>query len=187
MSCTRTYTYPAPGQTHPHTLRQVNTSGPAGNQTDTTPGGHPAVDYPRPHSTVTGTRRHLAACGQARPACRGRHPAIGVATPVAPVELDADGVIQAPPLAQSNLVGWYRHGPRPGEIGPAVILGHLDTVSGPAVFAGLADLRAGDTITITAADGTRHTFIVSSHEQVAKNAFPTPTGSTVHSTAPPSG
>ncbi|MFI6485054.1 class F sortase [Nonomuraea sp. NPDC050663] len=100
-------------------------------------------------------------------------PAIGVSAPITSVGLDSDGVVQAPSLSEPNLTGWYRHGPRPGENGPAVILGHLDTVSGPAVFARLGELQANDPIIITTADGSQETFIVTSREQVAKNAFPT--------------
>jgi sortase (surface protein transpeptidase) len=66
-----------------------------------------------------------------------------------------------------------RRGPEPGEQGPAVIAGHLDSLTGPAVFYRLRELTAGDVISVDRADQSRVDFIVSRVEQHAKGAFPT--------------
>jgi sortase (surface protein transpeptidase) len=104
---------------------------------------------------------------------RIRIPAIGVYAPVGAVGLDADGTVQAPPVDQPNLTGWYRHGPTPGETGPAVLLGHVDTTSGPAVFARLRELAAGDVIEVIRCDGSTARFVVDGLEKAPKQNFPT--------------
>ncbi|MFI7470636.1 class F sortase [Nonomuraea sp. NPDC049646] len=82
-------------------------------------------------------------------------------------------VIEPPPLEETNLVGWYGLGPSPGQVGPAVLLGHVDTRTGPAVFARLRELRPQTLITITHSDGTSERFLVERVEKVAKTSFPT--------------
>ncbi len=78
-----------------------------------------------------------------------------------------------PPL-ESDEPGWYDGSPTPGELGPAVILGHVDSArSGPAVFYDLAALLPGDTIGVTRADGTTVTFRVDEVARYPKRAFPT--------------
>ncbi len=100
-------------------------------------------------------------------------PAIGVRAPVGRVGLSAQGTIEVPPLARAGETGWYEHGPTPGELGPAVVLGHVDSAAGPAVFFRLAQLKPGDTIEITRADGRVAVFRTASVEKVLKTAFPT--------------
>lgn len=104
---------------------------------------------------------------------RIRIPAIGVAAPVLPVGLNADGTVQVPPLADHNLTGWYRYGPAPGQRGPAVILGHVDSVTGRSVFFKLKDLRKGDKVYVTLADGKTAVFAVDGLQRTAKTQFPT--------------
>lgn len=70
-------------------------------------------------------------------------------------------------------VGWYRFGPRPGESGPAVLVGHVDTKTGPDVFDRLRRLRPGDQILIGQPDGTTSRFLVGRLEQHPKTALPT--------------
>jgi Sortase domain len=72
-------------------------------------------------------------------------PSIGVDAGVVAIGLRADGAMQVPDPDQ---VGWYRPGPRPGAPGPAVLIGHVDTRTGPAVFYRLQRLRPGDEILI---------------------------------------
>jgi LPXTG-site transpeptidase (sortase) family protein len=100
-------------------------------------------------------------------------PGIGVDAPVVQVGRDADGSVQVPPLGARNLTGWYRYGPAPGQRGPAVILGHVDSATGASVFYRLRDLRAGDRVYVTLADGTVAAFVVDGLQKVAKDAFPT--------------
>jgi len=101
-------------------------------------------------------------------------PAIGVSTPLMPLGLNADGTVAVPPLRPDAPAGWYRHSATPGETGPAVILGHVDTASaGPAVFFRLRDLRPGDTVTVRRTDGTTAVFAVDRVAQYPKSEFPT--------------
>jgi hypothetical protein len=80
------------------------------------------------------------------------------------------GVIQVPRRWQR--AGWYRDGPRPGEPGAAVILGHVDSPSGPAVFAGLAGLARGAAVRVARSDGSVVTFRVTRVELRARSRFP---------------
>ncbi|GGS52264.1 hypothetical protein GCM10010156_08670 [Planobispora rosea] len=100
-------------------------------------------------------------------------PRIGVAAPLMQLGLDSRGAIENPPLAPANIAGWYRHGPAPGQRGPAVITGHLDTSTGPAVFARLDRVRRGDQIQVMRSDGSVAVFVVDKREHVAKKDFPT--------------
>ncbi|MCW2878983.1 MAG: peptidase sortase [Sphaerisporangium sp.] len=100
-------------------------------------------------------------------------PRIGVDAPLKSVGVEKTGEIEVPPLSQPKLAGWYRLGPAPGEMGPAVILGHVNTRSGPAVFSRLRELKRGDKIMVVRADGSTARFTVDGAEQASKNRFPT--------------
>lgn len=103
---------------------------------------------------------------------RVRIAAIGVDATVVTVGQNADGTMQTPSLFDHN-VGWYNLGPTPGEIGPAIFVGHVDNYKGPSVFWRLAELKPGDTIEISRKDGETVVFKVGSVEQFDQNAFPT--------------
>jgi sortase (surface protein transpeptidase) len=100
-------------------------------------------------------------------------PRIGVNAPLTSVGVRRSGEIEVPPLDRPRLAGWYRLGPTPGEEGPAVILGHVNTRRGPAVFSRLRELTRGDKITVTRADGSTAVFTVDGAEQAGKARFPT--------------
>jgi hypothetical protein len=100
-------------------------------------------------------------------------PKIGVRAPVGRVGLTQQGTIEVPSLEHPELTGWYVNGPTPGEPGPAVILGHVDSKAGPAVFFRLSELRAGDPVTVARTDGSSARFLVTAVEQVPKSSFPT--------------
>lgn len=104
---------------------------------------------------------------------RVRITAIGVDAPIIPEGLDAQGRLEAPPLNQPNVTGWYSGGPSPGQPGPAVIEGHVDSRAGPSVFYRLSRLTTGARVEVTRQDGTRVVFQVDTIEQVDKDAFPT--------------
>ncbi|UBU10683.1 class F sortase [Nonomuraea gerenzanensis] len=99
-------------------------------------------------------------------------PSIGVAAPLMELGLDAEGAIQNPPFDPPNLAGWYRYGPVPGQRGAAVITGHLDTRTGPAVFARLKDVRRGAQIQVLRADRSVAVFVVDKVEHTPKRGFP---------------
>lgn len=88
-----------------------------------------------------------------------------------PLGVQADGSIEVP--KGYTEVGWYKFGPTPGEVGPAVILGHVDSYQGPAVFFLLGQLEIGDEINILRADGSTAAFVVTELERNKQVAFPT--------------
>lgn len=88
--------------------------------------------------------------------------------------LNTDGTLQVPwkPL----LAGWFNGSPTPGEVGPSVIAGHVDSAqTGPAVFYRLGQVTPGDRIDVTRTDGTVATFRTSAVRMYAKDRFPTTT------------
>ena len=107
---------------------------------------------------------------EAAPPRRVRIPAIGVSTRVIPLGLNPDGTMQTP--RSFSVAGWYKPWREPGERGSAVITGHVDSVSGPAVFYRLRELRRGNIIRITRADGSVVRFRVEGLERWPKAAFP---------------
>ncbi|NYF54879.1 hypothetical protein HDA35_000710 [Micromonospora purpureochromogenes] len=101
-------------------------------------------------------------------------PRIGVNADIMPLGTNPDGTIQVPPLDQAQLAGWYSPGPSPGEVGNAVIVGHVDSATlGPAVFFELGALKPGDTITVNREDGQQAVFTVDSVTSYPKASFPT--------------
>ena len=111
--------------------------------------------------------------GAVSPPVRLLIPRISVDAPVEPGALNADGSVEVPPADRPGQVDWYREGPAPGQTGPAVILGHLDTRRGPAVFHRLPQLRPGDRIEIRRQDGGTVVFQVRELRQAPKSGFPT--------------
>ena len=135
---------------------------PSPSSTDPTPTTDPApTTYPAP---TTGDP-----IDRADPT-RVSIPAIDVDASVIPLGV-TDGVLDVP--QDFARTGWWQAGPEPGEAGPAVIVGHVDSYRGPAVFHRLRELRAGDEITVDRVDGSSATFAVRSVMRVTKDAFPT--------------
>ncbi|MHC0432506.1 class F sortase [Streptomyces sp. O3] len=87
-------------------------------------------------------------------------PAMGVQAPVVRRGLDADGAVDPPPYAQAGVVGWYAAGVRPGAQGTALLVGHVDTETRPAVFYDLSTLRPGERIRVARSDGSLAEFTV---------------------------
>jgi hypothetical protein len=102
---------------------------------------------------------------------RLRIAALGLNSPLQRLDLRADGTVAVP--KRPDIAGWYEGGPRPGEAGPAVILGHVDSRDGPGIFLNLARLPRGAVIKVDRADGTTVTFRVTTVTRVAKTRFPT--------------
>ncbi|MCG5439414.1 class F sortase [Micromonospora foliorum] len=97
---------------------------------------------------------------------------IDVRAPVHDVGIAPDGTIAVPDAARAQEAGWYDQGPTPGQYGPAVIVGHVDTTSGPAVFHKLRELRSGDEIEVTRTDQRVAVFEVNSVEKFDKGGLP---------------
>jgi sortase (surface protein transpeptidase) len=102
-------------------------------------------------------------------------PAIGVHSRVIAIGKAADGTLAVPqPGPNLDKAAWYKNSPTPGQSGPAVIEGHVDSVDGPSVFFKLGALRPGDRITVTRRDDSMMTFEVNAVRSYATHgAFPT--------------
>jgi hypothetical protein len=98
-------------------------------------------------------------------------PMIGVKTQLIEVGLTAGGALQVP--SSTTVAGWYTGSPRPGAIGPAIIEGHVDSLTGPGVFYRLSELQPGDRIYVRRADGTTVEFHVTAAQTYQKAYFPT--------------
>ena len=105
------------------------------------------------------------------PPVRLQVPAIGVDSELMSLGLQDDGSLEVPP--DGFPAGWFTGAPMPGEVGPAVMAGHVDWAGSPGVFYDLRSLEPGDEITVTRADGSAVVFAVVSVEQFPKEAFPT--------------
>lgn len=97
---------------------------------------------------------------------------IGVDAPVIPVGLAADNSIAVPPLERHEETGWYDRGPAPGQDGPAIIVGHADTRTGPSVFHEVPQLRRGDRIEVVRGDRGVVVFQVETVEHFPKDGLP---------------
>lgn len=83
---------------------------------------------------------------------------VGINAEIGSLGLNRDGTVQVP--ADPSHVGWYRLGPRPGQPGSAVLLGHVDSLTGPAVFYRLGTVPIGARIQVGLADGRTLRFTV---------------------------
>ncbi|SNQ45550.1 putative secreted protein (Partial match) [Frankia canadensis] len=101
---------------------------------------------------------------------RLRVPRLSIDAPITHIGLNADGSIGVP-TAWGD-VGWFDRGPAPGGIGPAVLVGHYDSTTGPAVFYRLPQVVAGDRVEVAGPTGATQAFIVDRSEEVTKATFP---------------
>ncbi|WP_221177116.1 class F sortase [Nocardioides pocheonensis] len=99
-----------------------------------------------------------------------RIPAIDVSATVTSLGIHPDRTVEVP--ANPDQAGWYRLGSHPGQAGSAVILGHVDSTHGPAVFYRLRSLTRGDGIAVRASDGSITHFEVTSISTYANADFP---------------
>ncbi|MEV7629439.1 class F sortase [Actinoplanes sp. NPDC089786] len=99
-------------------------------------------------------------------------PAIKVEAPLLEVGLAKDGSVDVPPVQRHNEAGWFREGPTPGQFGPAMIVGHADTRTGPSVFHDLAKLKPGQVIEVLRDDREVALFTINSVENYGKAKLP---------------
>ncbi|WP_181771683.1 class F sortase [Amycolatopsis pittospori] len=100
-------------------------------------------------------------------------PKIGAKSTLVPLGLNADNTVEVPPVTQPMQAGWYVNGPTPGEVGPSVILGHVDGNKQQGIFFRLKELAPGDKVSVARKDGTTAEFAVTKVERVPKDKFPT--------------
>ncbi|WP_159057084.1 class F sortase, partial [Streptomyces scabiei] len=97
---------------------------------------------------------------------------LGIEAPVTGLRLDSRRRLPAPPDDKPTLVGWYTQGPAPGGPGTAVVVGHRDTRTGPAVFAALDMIRPGRIVEVLRADGRTAVYTVDAVRTYEKSRFP---------------
>ena len=102
---------------------------------------------------------------------RVRVPAIGVDSGLLRLGTDAAGALVPPD--DVTRAGWFADGAVPGDVGPAVVAGHVDSVDGPAVFSRLRELAPGHEVFVDRADGTTARFAVTGVGRYPKSDFPT--------------
>lgn len=102
---------------------------------------------------------------------RLRIPALGVDAPTIELGLRADRTLEVPVDADDT--GWWTGGPAPGEMGPAVLVGHVDSRRGPGVFVDLKRAPRGTVVLVDREDGSTAHFVVERRGQFAKDDFPT--------------
>jgi Sortase domain len=146
------------------------------------------VSAPQPHvagridpspSTSSPGRSHRGNAGAPAPLPASRPvslriPAIGVHTVVNSIGLAPNGTLAVPqPGPHLDQAAWFHNSPTPGQPGPSVIEGHVDSVEGPSVFLKLGDIRPGDHVVVRRADGRVLTFRVDAVRNYLKTRFPT--------------
>lgn len=144
------------------------------------PEPHPAGRINPPTSGSGGPHRSASTNQDATPPLRPsrpvhlRIPAIGVDTSVFPIGLAPDGTLAVPqPGPRLNTAAWFENSPTPGQPGPSIIEGHVDSVEGASVFLDLGAIAPGDRIVVQRTDGRLLTFEVDAVRDFMKSAFPT--------------
>jgi hypothetical protein len=125
-------------------------------------GGGAKLNSPAPMTFSTPTRISI--------------PAVNLAADVITVDLNEDGTIGTPPLANAKVAGWYDRGPAPGQAGAAVMDAHVDSslmsdYRGAFFYLGLA--RPGMEVDVVRADHSEAVFTIDEVEVALKSDFPT--------------
>lgn len=100
-------------------------------------------------------------------------PSLDVDRPLIDLGLTKGGQLEVPTMAEADRPGWYKYSSVPGEAGPAVIAGHVDSQTGPAVFFALDSLQEDDSIRVDRSDGKTAVFAVTKVAAYDKDEFPT--------------
>jgi len=158
---------PAPRSSHHISFAtspfQITTNAPLVSLTSYSPTSMPTRATSRTLSS------HLSAVKRSRPV-HITIPAIDVNASVVELGLNGNGTVQVP--SSWYVTGWYKYGPTPGQKGSAVILGHVDSTSGPAVFFELSKLRPGNRINVKLASGVTVHFSVIGLREYNKTSLP---------------
>jgi hypothetical protein len=101
-------------------------------------------------------------------------PDLNVRSDLLQLGINPDHTVQVPPLSRNSQAGWYRYSPTPGQLGPSVILGHVDSAEyGPGIFFRLGALRPGNLVEVTRSDHTVGVFRIERVVSYPKDHFPT--------------
>jgi hypothetical protein len=134
------------------------------------PGGGPGAQWYAGCGAACEAVQAAPPAAHLAPPTRIRAPRVGIDSALVRLRLDRAGVLEAP--NDFARAGWFEQGTVPGQPGPAVIAGHVDSKTGPAVFYRLRDLRVGDRVEVQRG-GEWIPFRVVAHEQYPKDRFPT--------------
>lgn len=140
-------------------------AGPVPSAIAATPSPPPVTHVAAPPTLETAQR------GAAASPVRVTMPSVGVDTPLAALRLDRTGALVPP--ADPRTAGWFAGGPPPGDPGPAVLTGHVDSVTGPGAFFRIGQAAIGDPVDVGRADGTTVHFTVVRVVRYPKDGFPT--------------
>ncbi len=153
------------------------TAGATGTSAGSQPSGSAAGSAPGSNSPRSASPKAAAPSGPILPRSTPTElsiPSLGVKSDLLDLGLAADDSVEVPPLSRDSKAGWYRYSPTPGQLGPAVILGHVDSAKyGPGVFFKLGALKPGSLVNVTRADSTVAVFRVDRVVAYPKNNFPT--------------
>ncbi|WP_405799072.1 class F sortase [Streptomyces sp. NBC_01506] len=98
-------------------------------------------------------------------------PSVGIKAPIVSRGLDVTGAVEPPPYEEPGTVGWYDSGARPGATGTALLVGHVDTQTEPAVFYGLSAARPGEKVRVTRADDSVAEFTIDDVKVYSREKF----------------
>jgi len=158
---------------------------PAAGTGPSAPAGAPAAALPDPSAGVKAAAGNTPETGYAPAAPLHATPmtssvpvsvraaSAGIDSSLLQVALNKDGTIEVP--HSYSEAAWYRLGPTPGELGPAVLIGHVDSYQGPGVFFKIGAMRPGQIIDVTRADRSVAHFRVDAINSYPKDKFPTQT------------
>lgn len=100
-------------------------------------------------------------------------PSISAESSLVPTGLQENGSLEVPPVSEPMQASWFDQSPTPGEVGPSIVLGHVNGGGQPGIFVNLKDVVAGAQVFIDRADGQRAVFEVSRVDTIPKDSFPT--------------
>lgn len=100
-------------------------------------------------------------------------PSISAESSLVPTGLQENGSLEVPPVSEPMQASWFDQSPTPGEVGPSIVLGHVNGGGQPGIFVNLKDVVAGSQVFIDRADGQRAVFEVSRVDTIPKDSFPT--------------
>lgn len=133
----------------------------------------PPASTEGPGSTPSARPRGPVPLGPSRPV-RIRIGSVEIDSVVNPIGLAPDGTLAVPqPGPRLDQAAWFQNSPSPGQPGPSIIEGHVDSAAGPSVFFRLGDIRPGDRIEVWRADGVHLVFTVDAVRDFLKSRFPT--------------
>jgi sortase (surface protein transpeptidase) len=155
----------------------VSADGPSTPSSASTAAG--SVPAPKAATSAKGATHERKSAPKPKPVAKPVDvtiPSVGISSTLLRMGLASDGTIQvAKPGKNYNKAGWYTGSPRPGQDGPAVIEGHVDSVYGKSVFYTLGDVKPGAKVHVKRADGSTVTFVVDKIASYPKADFPVET------------